>query len=282
MRVKSNAKINISLSVKRKLDNGFHEVKIITLPVSLHDVLYIKKSKENRVFFKKDQLVDQENNLVYKAILAFKEKTGCKYNFTVKIDKRIPNQAGLGGGSSNAAFTLVALNKICKTKLTNKELEEIGLPLGSDVPFFINNLPAVAKGIGERLTNIFVLNKYHVLLVKPQKGLSTKQVYELYDTVGNRDAHIHDVVIGLEAGNEKLIAKTMFNSLEAPAISLLPEIKEIKDYLMSKGLNIVLMSGSGSTVFALSLEKGKLKRIYNELKDKYECYLCKVIKKDGF
>lgn len=279
--IKSHAKINLSLNVISSRDDKYHDLDSIMLPLEFHDSILLTKLKravDNYVTID-DFTVDTFNhNLATFAI----EKMADAYKFDTKfrifIHKVIPLQAGLGGGSSNAAFTMIGVNKMLKLNLGKEELQRLGLSLGADVPFFFDNVPARINGIGEIIKPISIKNNYFVLLVKPSKGCSTKEVFARFDASKNKTkpANIDNVVKALEEGDDDLLASSIGNSLESVAMDLVPEIKEIKDFLVSKGLKIVLMSGTGSTVFALSNDKALLKKIYFELEDKYFVELTRI------
>ena len=280
--VKSYAKINISLDVVRKREDGYHELDSIMLPIELHDSLIIetlKKSEDNFV-----TVDDFSNGLVHynlasTAIDAMSKKYGFNTKFRVYIHKVIPMQAGLGGGSSNAAFTMKAVNQILNLGASEEDLIELATPLGADIPFFISCVPARCRGIGEKITPVEIKNNYYILLVKPNVGCSTKEVFALADKEEYKHPDIETVLKALKEGDDDLLAASIGNSLEEAAIKVVPEIAQLKEMLKQRGLKIVLMSGSGSTVFALSTNQKELKQIAKELEDHYFVEVCKVLKK---
>ena len=279
--VKSFAKINISLDVVNKRKDGYHELDSIMLPIELHDSIIIEtlnKSTDNFV-----TVDDFSNGLVHynlatTAINAMADKYSFSTKFRIYIHKVIPMQAGLGGGSSNAAFTMKAVNQMLNLHATDEELIELAASFGADIPFFIPCLPARCKGIGEKLEPINIKNNYYVLLVKPNVGCSTKEVFALADQEEYVHPDIPNVLKALEEGDDDLLAASIGNSLENAAIKLVPEIKQIKNALKERGLKIVLMTGSGSTVFALSTDQKQLKKIAKEFEDHYFVEVTKVIK----
>ena len=281
--VKSYAKINISLCIKEKRSDGYHELDSIMVPIELHDSLVISPL-HNRL----DNFVTVDDfsnglihyNLASSSISALANRYGFKDHFRVYIHKVIPMQAGLGGGSSNAAFAMKAVNQMLKLNASDEELIELAAPLGADIPFFIKCQPSRCGGIGEKLTPIEIKNNYFVLIVKPQQGCSTKEAFKIADEKPYPQVNMDKVLEALQTGDDEMLAQYMGNSLEEAAIKLVPEIQEIKDYLKSKGLKLVLMSGSGSTVFALSTDKSQLKKVYKELEeqDKWIVEFTKVIK----
>ena len=206
-----------------------------------------------------------------KAVLK-KEKIKDK-KFLVFIHKLIPVQAGMGGGSSNAAATMKVTNKFLKLNLSNEELLELAKPIGSDVPFFIDSKPARCRGKGEIAEPISIKNDYYVIIVKPEEGCSTKEVYAKFDTMPKYNpANIDNVIKALAEGDDDLLEKSIGNSLEEVAYELVPEVKVIVDKLKAKGLKLVMMTGSGSAVFGLSTDKKLIKRITREMENENPSY----------
>ena len=281
LHIRSFAKINISLNITKKREDGFHELDSVMLPISLHDSLVISKLNSATDNF---VTVDDFSNGTFSYNLAtFSiEKLQSIYHFDDKfrilIHKVIPIQAGLGGGSSNAAFTMKAVNTMLKLGATDEELIEIGKSLGCDIPFFIKCKPSRVQGVGEVLTPIEIKNNYYVLLVKPDAGCSTKEIYGISDTMDLKTCNIDNVIKALAEGDDELLADNISNALQEPAIKMVPTIQLIIDELHSFGLNIVQVTGSGSAVFALSTDKNILKKVFKKLEDKYEVELCKVLK----
>lgn len=281
LHIKSFAKINISLNITKKRDDGFHEIDSVMLPISLHDSLVISRLKsapDNYVTVDDFSIGSFTYNLATFAI----EKLQSKYHFSDKfrilIHKVIPIQAGLGGGSSNAAFTMKAVNSMLKLGATDEELIELSKSLGCDIPFFIKCKPARVQGIGEVLTPITVKNNYYVLIIKPESGCSTKEVYSISDSMELKTCNIDSVIKALEEGDDDLLAENMYNALQDPAIKVVSQIQSIIDELKENGLKIVQVTGSGSAVFALSTDKALLTQILRKLEDKYEIEIAKVLK----
>ena len=281
--VKSYAKINISLRVKSKMENGYHELDSVMVPIELHDSIVISP-----LYNRNDSFVtvdDFSNGLIHynlagSAIDALEKKYGVHKCFRIYIHKVIPMQAGLGGGSSNAAFTLRAINQILKLGASDEELIEIATPLGADIPFFIKCQPSRCGGIGEKIQPIEIKNNYHVLIVKPNEGVSTKECFKIADNKPYPEVDVDKVVEALRIGDDDMLAEYIGNSLQPSAIELVPEIQTIIDYLKEQGLKLVMMSGSGSSVFALSTDKSILKRVQKQIDEegRWFCELTKVIK----
>ena len=280
--IKSFAKINISLDILSKREDGYHELDSVMLPIELHDSILIsplKYSVEN--FITADDFSNglDHYNLATQAINALSDKYHFSTKFRIYIHKNIPMQAGLGGGSSNAAFTMKAVNQMLNLGISDEELIQIATPLGADIPFFIPCVPSRCNGIGEKLTPIEIKNNYYVLIVKPSSGCSTKEVFKIVDSKEFKHVDIESVIKALREGDDELLANSIGNSLEDAAIELVPEIKQIKDTLKQRGFKIVLMSGSGSSVYAMSTDYKALKKTAKDLEDHYFVEVCKVLKK---
>ena len=280
LHVRSFAKINISLNITKKRDDGFHELDSVMLPISMHDSLVVSKlnATDNFVTVDDFSIGTFSYNLATFAIEKLQSIYHFNDKFRILIHKVIPIQAGLGGGSSNAACTLKAVNSMLKLGATDEELIDIAKSLGCDIPFFIKCKPSRVQGVGEVLNPITVKNNYYVLIVKPEPGCSTREVYGLSDRMNLKTCNIDNVIKALEEGDDELLANSISNALQDPAIKLVPSIQTIIDELKEKGLKIVQVTGSGSAVFALSTDKNLLKKVLKELEDKYEVEIAKVLK----
>ncbi|MFA7032177.1 MAG: 4-(cytidine 5'-diphospho)-2-C-methyl-D-erythritol kinase [Bacilli bacterium] len=279
--VRSYAKINICLNVNERRSDGFHNLDMVMVPVELHDSLLIselKNADNNFVTIDDFSNGNVHYNLASSALTLIEQKYHLKNRFRVSIHKSIPMQAGLGGGSSNAAFVLKGINRVLKLNIKENELIEIARQLGSDVPFFIPCKPARCHGTGDDFEYISIKNNYFVLIVKPDKGCSTKDVFDLSDTMTLSTGNVDDVVKGLTEGDDQLLSRSIVNSLEEPAIKLVPEIKIIKERLINAGFSIVSMTGSGSAVFALSTNLALIKSVARKLEDKYLVEVTSIIK----
>ena len=279
--IKSFAKINISLNITKKRDDGFHEIDSVMLPISMHDSLVISRLKtapDNYVTVDDFSIGSFTYNLATFSIEKLQSIYHFDDKFRILIHKVIPIQAGLGGGSSNAACTMKAVNSMLRLGATDEELIEISKSLGCDIPFFIKCQPARVQGVGEILNPINVKNNYYVLIVKPEAGCSTKEIYALSDTMDLKTCNLDNVVKALEEGDDELMAANIYNALQEPAIKVVPQIQTIIDELKEKGLKIVQVTGSGSAVFALSTDKALLIKVLKELENKYEIELAKVLK----
>lgn len=257
MYAKAFAKINIYLDVVGKKDNGYHDLDMVMLPLELHDVIeieYLPYLRDTFIVCDKVENSETKYDLIHQTLDAFRKKFNVQGNMNITVHKEIPICAGLGGGSSNAAACLKAFKKIFKVKMEPEEELEFTLALGADVPYCMQNVPAHVQGIGEKVTPINCAKRFHVIIIKPNLGLSTKKVFDASDKFTLKHGDVNKVIKALETGDENLLAEGMFNSLEEVSISLVPEIQKIKDMLKKDGFKCVLMTGSGSCVFALTTD----------------------------
>lgn len=260
--VKSHAKINVSLRVLSKRADDYHELEMVNLPLDLHDVIEIQKqpnAMDTFVTCDDISLANARHNLCTKAIDAMRKEYGFNANFLVSIHKEIPFAAGLGGGSSNAASVMKAIVTLLHLKADPDKLNEIGKSIGADVPFFFTDKPALVTGIGEKLQLIPVKKQYQCLIVKPKEGLSTKVVFAHADSFERTKIETRDVIKALETGDDALLASSIGNDLYVPACSLLDKVQKVVESLKKDGFKIVMMSGSGSSIFALGDDPKKMK-----------------------
>ncbi len=276
MIIKAPAKINLAINVLSKRPDGYHDIDIVSLPLMLHDSIEITEYPSKcGTFVTSDDtsLLCDESNLVYIAYREMKKEFNFACSFRIHIYKRIPLEAGLGGGSADAAAVIKGLVKLKKLKIDDDKLIEIAKKIGSDVPYCLFNTPSRIKGMGEDVKPISVKKKYHVLLIKPLQGLSTKDVYELSDNIPCERQDISLLEKALKDGDDSGVEKYMINGLQPAAIKLLPEIETIIEKLKAENLRMIMMSGSGSTVFALSDDGKTLEKIAKKFDDDYDVFL---------
>lgn len=281
--VQSYAKINVCLDITGRREDGYHLLDMVMLPIALHDTLLIEETPraiDDYITLDEFTFVESEYNTVSHAINLVKKARNLDTKFRIDMHKVIPMKAGLGGGSSNAAFTIKAINDYKKLNLTDEEIQSMAVQIGADVPFFIQNKPARCKGIGDIVEPINIKNDYYVLLVKPERGCPTKEIYKISDKKKNwPHGNVDAVVEALEKGDDDTLSELMFNVLEDSSIELVPEIQTIKDEMREAGLKIVMMSGSGSAVFALSTDKKLIKSTAKKFENKYNTVIVtKVLK----
>lgn len=256
--VKAYAKINLALNVYDRKEDGYHNIDMVTVPLDLHDIIELEllpKGYESYITSDDDSLPTDESNLSNKAFKKMKETFNIDKNVLIHIYKRIPMCAGLGGGSADAAAVINATLKAIKLKPSQDDLISLASSIGADVSFCLYNKPARCRGIGEKLDFITLKKRYHVLLIKPNEGVSTALAYQTFDELETKPqlSNIERLIEGLKIGDESIIAEEMKNSLQECAIKMVPEIKNIIDTLKKDGFPLTMMSGSGSTVFCMSL-----------------------------
>lgn len=281
MMIKAYAKINVGLNVLNKREDGYHDLDMVMLPITLHDSIEVKTLKnENQTFVTCDafELIDSDYNLVTNAVALLRKKYKFKENFQITIYKRIPIAAGLGGGSSDAASVIKYLNTHLKINASEDELADLLKDLGSDIPFFIYNKPARVKGKGEQLEFFELKNSYYCLVLKPKLGLSTKKVFEKSDTMEIDTFDMDKIIDFLKTDDLEALDKVIGNSLEKPAFHLYKELKELKEEIKNLNLKPVLMSGSGSSIFALSKDKNELFEAAKVLSKKYKYITIEICK----
>jgi 4-diphosphocytidyl-2-C-methyl-D-erythritol kinase len=253
----SPAKINLFLRVVSKRLDGYHNLSSVFQTISLGDTLTVNLSDEDRLTatshlttlpssHPQAELSLDHTNLVAKAVALFKMKTGFTGGFDIHLDKHIPMQAGLGGGSSNAASALWGCNELAKTRISSAILQEWGAELGSDVPFFFSQGTAYCTGRGEEVHSLPALPAQQIWIVKPPEGLSTPEVFKRFK-LQKTESHI--IQRDLDAFLSGSIPP--FNDLEGPAFEAKPSLLELKLQLQQGGFQSVLMSGSGTAFFCL-------------------------------
>ena len=253
--LKSRAKINLSIDVLGKRQDGYHLVEMIMQTIDLYDLIEINEKDNDQITIKStsDEIPLDCNNLVYKAANLIKKTFNINKGVEIHIKKNIPVAAGMAGGSSNAAAVLVGLNKLWNLNLSNQQLEKIGLKLGAVVPFCINGGAVLALGIGEELTPIKGLTKDVCILVcKPDLFVSTKEVYECIDSKDiDKRPNNKFLIECLKNEDTRQLAENMFNVLEGVTMDKHPVIQQIKDIMTNNRALGAMMSGSGPTVFGL-------------------------------
>lgn len=279
---KAYAKVNLALKVIGKREDGYHELDMLMIPIDLYDKLKFKVTDQPVINLtcNTSKLSSGKKNLVYQAASLFIKTFNITKGVSIHLEKRIPSKAGLAGGSSDAATTLLALNKIFNVNADKQQLIDLASKLGSDVPFFIEPGLSRVRGRGEIIEPLLnrIPNIYEILLVKPHIGVQTGKAFNLVDFSDKCEFKIDDLVSLLDSSQYELFYKSLQNDLEKPAISLVPKIDTIKRELHDYGFDAVLMSGSGSTVFAISSNKDIIVRAKKHfLKQNYFVYHTKFI-----
>jgi 4-diphosphocytidyl-2-C-methyl-D-erythritol kinase len=249
MQVLAPAKINLSLKVRGKRNDGFHAIETLISPISLYDKIDIEK--QNRwIDFSCDDptLSTGDDNLVVRAAKLFLEQAKIKSGVSIKLQKKIPHGAGLGGGSSDAAATLRGLNQLFETNLSPKELANLGSEIGSDVPFFLFESAAICKGRGEIVEPTKIKDKMSILLLKPAFGVASGWAYSRWQNAKE--------IPGISYAPQNFDGQNLVNDLERPVFEKFVFLAQLKRWLLKQPeVMAALMSGSGSTVFGVLREK---------------------------
>lgn len=269
--IKARAKINLTLEILNKREDNYHNLKSVFQKINLYDEIYIYKI-DNDDFILDTNIngLDVEDNIIYKAYIKLKEKFNIS-GVKVVLNKRIPMQAGLAGGSTDCASFILGINKLFKLNLTEEEIITLGKSLGADVVPCLYNKAVFAEGIGEIITKIDTNFKYYIVLIKPELSCNTGEMFKKLDerdkilTIDNSK----NVVKALEDNNIELLSNNLYNTFEEVL-----DLKPIKDELIKNKALASLLSGSGSCVYGIFKNKQDAKFAYNNLKDKYKTYIC--------
>lgn len=277
--VKAPAKVNLCLKVNFKREDGYHDLSMIMQTISLFDKLYFEIIKNNSV---KDSRINlccnfsyiptDSRNLIYKITEYIFNKFKIDDEINISIDKMIPVGGGLGGGSSDAASTLLFLNKFYKLNLSIEEMTEIAMMFGSDIPFFLHKHECICEGRGEKIEKLIPFNNYYILIMTPSLKISTKEVYSKLDikNIADNQLLFENCKVAIKTKNFDMLARNIFNDLESVTTNMCNEIQVYKSEMMSLGAKNALMSGSGSTVFGLFNSYFKALNCKNILKKKYK------------
>jgi 4-diphosphocytidyl-2-C-methyl-D-erythritol kinase len=248
MQVFAPAKINLSLKILGRRNDGFHELDTLIAPISVYDGLRIDKGRHGIKFRCDDPSVPQgDDNLAVRAAKAFFETTKIEPAISIELKKKIPHGAGLGGGSSDAASVLLALNELFKAKLSREALTEMAEPIGSDVLFFLFQSAALCKGHGEMVSSVKLKRQFSILLLKPAFAVSTAWAYSRWQNSRQ--------IPGIRYVAQEFADQNFVNDLERPVFEKFVFLAQLKMWLLSQSeVGAVLMSGSGSTMFAVIRE----------------------------
>jgi 4-diphosphocytidyl-2-C-methyl-D-erythritol kinase len=272
LKVSVPAKINLWLEVIRKRDDGYHELSSLMLPIGIHDYLELTPHKSGGVSLECDDLAvpSDASNLAWRAAEVFLNMVGSGIGVHIRIIKKIPLAAGLGGGSADAAGVLLALNNMHRNCLAMPQLELLGQKLGADVPFFLHQRPALATGIGEQLYPVDGLPDYPLVLIKPPLAVSTRWVYEsLKLTRGESRINLNSFT-----NCPWQLHGVIENDLETVTLAEYPLLEQMKAWLLQNGAIAAAMSGSGPTVFGVFCEMSQAERLEALAKRRWgECWV---------
>ena len=273
----SPCKVNLLLNILGKRADGFHELETVMQPVALCDELHFEKTNGGiALTCSEPALPVDAGNLVCRAAAAFFQRSGLSGGVKMHLEKRIPMAAGLGGGSGNAATTLLALNELFDGPLDQAQLHEAAASLGSDIPFFLQAQPALATGRGEMvqpLKNFAALEGCAFLLVHPGFGIATAWAYQelarFPAALNGERGRAAKLLAALDAGDLRQAAREFYNSLEAPALAKYPWLAVLQDFLRENGAVAALMSGSGSTTFAIARDLCGAQELEERVREKF-------------
>jgi 4-diphosphocytidyl-2-C-methyl-D-erythritol kinase len=255
----SPCKVNLLLNILGKRADGFHELETVMHPVNLHDRLAFERSERGiALTCSEPALPTDSNNLVYRAAESFLLAANLKEGVRIRLEKKIPLAAGLGGGSGNAATTLIGLNELFGQPLSQDKLYALAASLGSDIPFFLQNKPALALGRGEQIRPLDffpAMRGAAFLLIHPGFGIATSWAYQQLprfpDALKGQGGRAEKLITLLQTSGLEMAGAEFYNSLEAPALHKYPILGLFQEFLRANGAPVTLMSGSGSTTFAI-------------------------------
>ena len=275
MKEKAYAKVNLALDVTACWEDGYHELEMVNLPLNFYDILSIEEAEKTTYHCNRSFIHFEEKNTVVKALKVIKERFCIDREFEVKLHKQIPTRAGLGGGSADAAAAIRLLQKMYSLQTSEEEWTELAAKVGADVPFCLYNRPAVVRGIGEKLEFFELKKNYTFLLIKPRRGVSTKEAFDRLDMELCDHTDVVKLAEALQAGDDKTAFSLMKNSLERSSFEIEPTVRRIKERLLKEGYDPVMMSGSGATVFTICEDGEKVRRTAEKFrKQGYFARLC--------
>ncbi len=268
LKVKSPAKINLGLNIIRKRQDGFHDLETIFYPLNLYDIINFEKSDNLNFNSNNEQLNEENSNLIIKAIRLLEKISDKRLNVNIYLEKNIPIGAGLGGGSSNAAFTLSAINHLFDLKFTIDQLSNFALELGSDVPYFLNPIPSFAESRGEIISPLKFKINFPIVIVNPGIHISTKWAFE--NIIPHKSKFSLRDLGDLKSEEDfKKLRLKVFNDFEEVVFRKYTEIQKIKNKFDESGALFSLMTGTGSTVFGIFNKLENANHFCSNLPDKY-------------
>lgn len=279
MLVKAYAKINIGLTILYKRYDDYHELESVMASVDLHDTLSFNLNSSGKIKVDTNsKFINDKKNLVYIIASDLKKQYDVKEGVEINIKKNIPISGGMAGGSTNAAATIKTLNKLWNLNLSLDEQMKIGQKYGADIPFCINEKPALVRGVGEKLEPFEFKSDFNVIVVPMPFGLSTKKVFENLEVETLPIYRAENVKTALQTNDREMLLNNLGNNLEEVSLFLKPEIKKVKEILVEFGCFTSLMSGSGPTVLGFVDLKVDGNQIVSRLKEiGYNAYLCSII-----
>jgi 4-diphosphocytidyl-2-C-methyl-D-erythritol kinase len=278
---KAPAKINLGLDILGKRPDGLHELAMVMASIDLADRLYLEEIPENKIIIETNKafLPTDKKNHVYEALELVKERFNIDKGLRVKIHKEIPVAAGLGGGSTDSAAALRAVNRLWNLGLSIEELAAPGAEVGSDVPYCVYGQTSLVEGFGEKVTPIAPMPQCWVVVVKPRMSVSTRTIFAKIVMEDLYHPDIEALVSAIEENDYQKMTENLGNSMEVVTIKKHPVIQQLKDRMLKYGADAAMMSGSGPTVYALCHKYSRAKHVLNALKGFCdEVYLVRTLK----
>lgn len=281
MRIAARGKINWTLDIVGRREDGYHLMDMLMQPVTLEDEVTLGPADSLTLTCGGwPRLTPREDNLALRAARALQEATGYRLGAAIHVEKRVPVGAGMGGGSADAAAVLFGLNRLWGTGLSAGELERIGLTLGADVPFCLRGGLTRTTGVGEIMENLPCKRSFPLVVVQPCRGLSTGAVFQAYRAAGEtRRPDTEAACLALEGGNVSGLSAALANVLEPVSREMRPEIGQAVEALLASGASAALMTGSGSAVFGVFDEPAQASRAARGLQGRWRavwrCATCR-------
>lgn len=265
---KAYAKINLGLDVLGSMENGYHEVKMVMQSIGIYDELTFSKQESGILLqINNRELPVDGNNLIYKTAKLIMKEYDIHEGVVIKLVKRIPIAAGLAGGSSDAAATIRGMNDLFGLQMSLERMYELGVQIGADVPYCLLGGTALAEGIGEKLTPLPKAPEVTLLVAKPEASVSTREVYEKYDSLEEvYHPDIDGLVKAVSRNDRDSMIECLGNVLEGVTIAEHPVIETIKDKMKDMGAENTLMSGSGPTVYGVFKDQLSAANAFLQLK----------------
>lgn len=270
MHLQARAKINWALEITGTRADGYHLLDGVMQSLALCDEMDISSAQTLSLSVDGAVLSCGEDNLVLKAAKALQQHTGCTLGAHIRLQKRIPMGAGLGGGSADCAAALKGLNAFWQLNLPMDTLLDIGVRLGADVPFCLLDSPMRARGIGEVLTPVACKRTFPLLLIQPCEGLSTKEIFTAYHAENPIGGNVENVIKALETADLSLMEANAVNMLETVSVRKKPELQQAKNALYQNGAAFARMTGSGSVVFGAFETAEQAEKAYQTLSSQYQ------------
>jgi 4-diphosphocytidyl-2-C-methyl-D-erythritol kinase len=267
VKIKAPAKINLNLRILGRLADGYHLINSVMVPVSLYDVIEITRARKQHapltVRTDHPDLPDGKANLAYRAAELILAQSGIQDPVCIRIRKKIPIGAGLGGGSSDAAAAILGLNHLFKLRLTPRKMATLGARIGSDVPFFLYQRPALVRGRGEKVRPLTCLPLLWVIVLYPGFPVATGWAYQNFSVKLTKMVRNTSIIGSLD--DCRKLARVLTNDLEAVTLPRYPKLAVLKERLLAEGALVALMSGSGSSVFGIFESDATARRAFRRL-----------------